>query len=97
MRFGRALKIGEKFGKAKTNLKCLSYSGIDHNRLGEYGDRAVQCIICANAYNIKNYKYGVTSYTIMMGKINTHIIPKCTNYGVKHQTITFRCPARLKV
>ncbi len=31
-----------------------------------------------------------------MGKICTHVTPKCANCGAKHQATAFRCPARLK-
>ena len=34
--------------------------------------------------------------TVKMGKICTHVTPKCANCGAKHQATAFKCPARLK-
>lgn len=70
--------------------------GIGHDRLGECGDRAIQCVICAGAHKVGNHKCGVTGCTAKVDKICTHITPKCANCGGNHQATTFRCPAGLK-
>ncbi len=96
LRFGDALKIVEKYWKAGPGSVCLSCAGIGHDRLRECADRGIQCVICTGAYKAEDHKCGVTGCTVKMGKIYTHVTPKCTNCGGKHQATAFRCPARAK-
>ncbi len=84
------------YWEAGPGLVCLSCAGIGHDRLGECANRAVQCIICAGVHKAEDHRCGVTGCTIKMGKICTHVIPKCANYGAKHQATAFRCPAGIK-
>ena len=96
LRFGGALKVVEKYWEAGPGLVCLSCAGVDHDRLEKCGDRAVQCVICAGANKVEDYRCGVTGCAVKMDKICTHVTPKCANCGAKHHATTFRCSARLK-
>ena len=96
LRFGEALKVVEKYWEARPGSVCLSCAGLGHDCLGECGDRAVQCVICAGAHKVEDYRCGVTGCTVKMGKICTHVTPKCANCGAKHQATAFKCQARLK-
>ena len=96
LRFGGALKVVEKYWEAGPNLVCMSCAGVGHDRLGECGDRAIQCVICAGAHKAENHRCGVTGCIVKMGKICTHVTPKCANCGGSHQATAFKCPARLK-
>ena len=96
LRFGGALKVVEKYWKAGPGSVCMSCAGIGHDCLGECGERAVKCVICAGAHKVENHRCGVTGCTIKMGKICTHVTPKCANCGGNHQAIAFKCPARLR-
>ncbi len=96
LRFGGALKVVEKYWEAGPGSVCLSCAGVGHDRLGECGDRAVQCVICAGAHKVEDHRCGVTGCVVKMGKICTHVTPKCANCGAKHQATALRCPARLK-
>ncbi len=82
--------------EARPGSVCLSCAGVGHDCLGECGDRAIQCVICAGAHKVEDHRYGVTGCTVRMGKICTHVTPKCANCGAKHQATAFRYPARLK-
>lgn len=84
LRFEGALKVVEKYWEVRSGLVYLSCAGIDHDCLRDCGDRVVQYVICADIHKVENYKYGITEYTIRMGKICTNVISKCTNCGVKH-------------
>ncbi len=53
-------------------------------------------MIYAGVHKAKDHRCGVTSYTVEMGKIYTHVTPKYANCGGKHQATVFRCPARVK-
>ena len=53
-------------------------------------------MIYASVNKVEDYECGVTGCIVKMGKICTHITPKCVNYGGKYQNTTFRCPARAK-
>ena len=53
-------------------------------------------MICAGAHKTEDHRCGVTGCTVKMGKICTHVTPKCANCGGKHQATAFRCPARAK-
>lgn len=96
LRFGGALKVVEKYWEAGPSSVCLSCAGVGHDRLGECGARAVQCVICAGAHKAEDHRCGVMGCTVKMGKICTHVTPKCANCGAKHQATAFKCPARLK-
>ena len=96
LRFGGALKVVEKYWEARPSSVCLSCAGIGHDCLGECKNRAVQYVICAGAHKVQDHRCGVIGCTMKMGKICTHVTPKCANCGAKHQATTFRCPARLK-
>ena len=96
LRFGGALKVVEKYWEAGPGSVCMSCAGVGHDRMGECGDRAIQCVICAGAHKVENHKCGVTGCTTKVGKICTHVTPKCANCGGNHQATAFRCPARLK-
>lgn len=41
LRFGKVLKIVEKYRKAKPYLVCLSCISISHDYLGGYGNQAI--------------------------------------------------------
>ena len=96
MRFGGVLKVVEKYSEAEPGLVCMSCVGINHNRLGECGDKTVQCIICVSAYKVKNHRCGVIGYTVKIDKVCTHVTLKYVNDGENHRATAFRCPARLK-
>ena len=96
LRFGGALKVVEKYWEAGPSSVCMSCAGVGHDRWGECRDRAIQCVICAGAHKAENHRCGVTGCTIKMGKICTHVTPKCANCGGNHQATAFKCPARLK-
>lgn len=68
-------------------MSCVS---IGHDCLGRYGKRAVKCIICADAHKVENYRCGVTGCIVKMGKICTHVTPKCANCRGNHQAIAFK-------
>lgn len=74
----------------------MTYSGIEHDRLGGCGDGTVKCTICTGAHKSKNYKCGITSYITKKGKIGVHVVPKFANCGGNHQATIFRCPAKRK-
>ena len=84
LRFGGILKVVEKYWEVGPGLICLSCEGIGHNHLGKCEDRAVKCIICADAYKVEDYKCRVIGCIVKIGKICTHITPKCANCGAKH-------------
>ncbi len=96
MRFGGALKVVEKYWEAGPSSVCLSCAGVGHDHLGECKGRVVQCVIFAGAHKVQDHRCGVTGCTMKIGKICTHVTPKCANCGTKHQATAFRCPARLK-
>lgn len=96
LKFGGTLKVVEKYWEAGPGSICMSCAGVGHNRLGECGDRAIQCVICAGAHKAENHRCGVTGCTIKMGKICTHVTPKCANCEGNHQATAFKYPARLK-
>ncbi len=74
----------------------MSCTEIGQNRLGGYGDRGVQCVICAGAHKVESHKRGVTGCTAKIVKICTHVIPTYANCGGNHQATAFQCPAKLK-
>lgn len=74
----------------------MSCAGVGYKRLGECEDRAIKCVICISAHKAKNHRYGVTGYTVKMGKIYTHVTPKYANCGGNYQATAFKDPARLK-
>lgn len=96
LRFGRALKVVEKYWEAGPGSVCMSCAGVGHNRLGECGDRTLQCVICAGDHKAENHTCGITGCNVKKGKICAYVMPKCANYGGNHQTTAFKCPARLK-
>lgn len=96
LRSGGALKVVEKYWKAGPGSVSMSCVGVGHDRLGKCGDRAIQCIICVGSHKVESHRRGVTSCMVKMGKICTHVTPKCANCGEKHQATAFKCPARLK-
>ncbi len=96
LRFGGTLKVVEKYWEAGPCSICMSCAGIGHDRLGKCGNRGVQCVICAGAHKVESHKCGVIGCTAKMGKICTHIIPKCANCGGNHQATAFKCPAKLR-
>ena len=51
---------------------------------------------CVSAYKVQDYRCQVTGCTVKMGKTCIYISLKCANFEKKLQTITFRCPTRLK-
>ncbi len=57
LRFRRALKVVEKYWEAGPGSVCISYKAVDHYRLGNCGKRAMECVICAGLYKVKNHKY----------------------------------------
>ncbi len=97
LRFGGTLKVIEKYWEAGPLSICMSCTGIGHDRLGGCDNRGVQCMICAGAHMVENHKCGVIGRTAKIGKICTHIIPKCANCGGNHQATAFKCPAKLRV
>ncbi len=97
LRFGGALKVVEKYWEAEPSSICISCVGIRHDRLGGFGERKVQCVICAGAHKFESHKWRVTGRNTKIGKICTHIIPKFANCGENHQATAFKCPAKLNV
>lgn len=73
LRFGGALKVVEKYWEAGTGSVCMSCAGVGHERLGECGDRAVQCVICAGDHKVENHRCGVNGCMVKTGKICTHV------------------------
>ena len=96
VRFGGTLKVVEKYWEAGLLSICMSCTGIGHDRLGGCGNRRVQCVICPDAYNVKNHKCGLIGCTAKIGKIYTHVTSKCANCGGNYQATTFKCPAKLR-
>lgn len=96
LRFGGALKVVEKYWEAGPSSICISCAGIGHDRLGGCGDRGPRCVICAGAHKVGSHKCGVTGCMTKIGKICTHVIPKCANCGGNNQATAFKCPAKLK-
>ena len=86
----------EKYWEAGPNSVCMSCADVGHDCLGECGDRAIQCVICAGAHKAENHRCGVIGCTVKMGKICTHVTPKCANCGGNHQTTAFKYPAKQK-
>lgn len=86
----------EKYWEAGPSSICMNCTGMGHDRLGGCGDRRVQCVICAGAHKVESHKCGVTGCTVKMGKICTHVIPKCANCGGNRQATAFKCPAKLR-
>lgn len=97
LRFGKVLKIVEKYWKVGPGLIYINCAGVDYNCLGKYRDRTIQYVICASTYKVKNHRYEITKCTIKMGKICTHSIPECINCEGNHNVILFKCLAKLKV
>ena len=89
LRFGGTLKVVEKYWEAGPSSIRMSCTGIGHDRLGGCGDRRVQCVICAGAHKVESHKCEMTGCTVKMGKICTHVIPKCANCGGNHQATAF--------
>lgn len=85
MRFGRPLKKVEKYWKTGPELVFLSYSSIGNAHLVEYENEVVQCVICEDSHKVEDYKCGIICYIVKMGKICTHITPKCATCGAKHR------------
>lgn len=48
--------------KARLSLVCIIYSSIEHDWLGRYSDKTVQCAICIGVHKLRNHKCGVTNY-----------------------------------
>ncbi len=96
LRFGGAPKVVEKYWEAGPGSVCMSCAGIGHDRLGECGNRGLQCVICAGDHKTENHLCGVTGCNVKKGKICTHVTPKCANCGGHHQATAFKCPARLR-
>ena len=86
----------EKYWEAGPSSVCMSCAGVGHDRWGKCGDRAIQCVIYAGAHKAENHRCGVIGCTRKMGKICTHVTPKCANCGGNHQAIAFKCSAQLK-
>ena len=84
LRFGGALKVVEKYWEAGPGSVCMSCASVGHDRLRQCGDKAVQCVICAGAHKVEDHRCGVTGCTVKMGKICTHVTPKCANCRGKH-------------
>lgn len=54
-------------------------------------------MIYVGVHKVENHRCKVIEYTIKIGKICIHVIPKYTNYGAKYQNIIFRCLTKLKI
>lgn len=80
-RFEEVLKMVEKYWEARPSSVCMSYTEVGHNRLGECGDKSLQCVLCARDYKAKNCVYEVTKCNTKKGKICAHDTPKCANCG----------------
>ena len=52
LRFGGALKVVKKYWEVGPSLVCLSCASVGHDRLEEYKDQAIQCVICAGAHKV---------------------------------------------
>lgn len=96
LRLREALKIVEKYWEVEPGLVCLSYISIGHNCWGKCKNQIVWCVIYIGAYKVEDHRYKVTSYTMKMSKICTHVTSNCANYEVKHQATIFKYSARLK-
>lgn len=90
------LKVVEKYWEAGPCSICMSCAGIGHDQLGGCGNRRVQCVICAGAHKVESHKCEVIGCMAKIGKICTHVIPKCANCGGNHQATAFKCPAKLR-
>lgn len=86
----------EKYWKARPGSISLSCASVGHNCLREFGDKIVQCVICASVHKVENHRYRITSCIVKMGKICTYVIFRYANYRAKYQTTTFKCQTRLK-
>ncbi len=96
LRFGKTLKIVEKYWEVGPGSVCISCASVKHDRLEDYGKKTMQCVICAGSHKIENHKCGVTECSTKGGKICTNITHKCANCGGNHQATALRCLARLK-
>lgn len=74
----------------------MSCAGIGRDRLREYGDKGVRCVICAGTHEVESHKYEITTCMAKIEKICTQVIPKCANCGGNHQATAFECPAKLR-
>lgn len=59
LRFGGTLKVIEKDWEGRSSLVYITYSGIEHDWLGGFGDKTVQCIICVGLHKLENHKYEI--------------------------------------
>ena len=96
LRFGGALKVVEKFWKAGPGSICLICCGIGHDRLGNCGERLMQCTLYAGPHKLGKHKCGVIGCQARLGKIYSHVTATCANCQGNHQAISVKCPVRHK-
>lgn len=78
-------------------MVCKSCIGVSYNCLEKFGERAMKYVIYANAHKVKNHRCTVIQYTIKMGKIYTHVMPKYSNCKENYSAIVFKYPTYQRV
>lgn len=77
-------------------MVCMSYIGISHDSFGEYRKGVIKWVFCVDAHKAKNHRYGVTWYSVKMGKICIYVHLKSVNCWGNYQATTFKYPTKLK-
>ena len=96
LRFGRVVKVVEKYWESGPSSVCMTCCGIGHERMGKCGDRVSKCVICAGPHKIEDHRYGVTGCNKGAGKVCIHITVQCANCGGGHSANSSRCTLRHK-
>lgn len=94
LRFGGLVREIENFWEAGPSSVCMTCCGIGHERMGNCGNRPVQCTICTGAHKIEDHQCGVVGCTKNKGKICPHVKVKCANCGGSHMASLLRCVSR---
>ena len=93
LRFGRAIKVAEKYWKAGTRLICIRYYRIEHKRLSNYSDRPEKCLLYAGSHQTSNHQCGIDEWSKKLGKLCMHVIAQSANCMGKHQANFAHCTA----
>ncbi len=84
LRFGRIVRVIEKYWEKEPSSVCMICCGIGHERMGNCENRPSQCIICSSFYKVEEHCCIVAGYNKNKGKTCDHVIVKCASYRGSH-------------
>lgn len=95
-RFDGLIRVVEKYWKVGSSSVCVTSCGIEHRRMGGYGNQPAKCIIYIGEHKVEEYKGGVIGCTKGKRRICPHITIRCDNCGGNHMAYFLLCSSRHK-